>query len=73
MARTYELDLARNRLWAIIRDMLEFQQKHGGAARDAQYLDAVQVLHARYQDWMSSLDPWLQSDKLVSQQQILTQ
>jgi len=72
-AHTYELDVARARLWAIIRDMLEVQRQHGAAAQDTQYLDAAKVLYSRYQDWMRSLDPWLQSCELTSQQQILTQ
>ena len=72
-AHTYELDLARARLWAIIRDMLEFQSQHGAAVRDAKYLDAVEVLYSRYQAWMSSLDLSLRSSYLQSQQQILTQ
>jgi hypothetical protein len=72
-AHTYELDLARARLWAIIRDMLEFQSQHGAAVRDAKYLDAVEVLYSRYQAWMSSLVLSLRSSYLQSQQQILTQ
>jgi hypothetical protein len=73
-ARTCELELARARLGVIIRDMLELQKKHGAAAAgDRQYLEAAQAIHARYQDWMHSLEPWLRSCKIASQQQIITQ
>ena len=73
-ARTYELEEARARFLFIVRDMLELQNKHGAAAaRDSQYLEAAQAIHARYQDWTSSLEPWLQSCELASQQQIVLQ
>ena len=73
-ARTYELETARARLGVTVRDMLELQKKHGAAAAgDSQYLNAAQALYARYQDWMSSLDPLLQSCEFASQQQIIAQ
>lgn len=71
MAHTYESNIARARLWAIVRDMLDFQKKQGAAAMDTQYLDAVQAIYARYQDWMGSLDQRLRSRELVPQQHIL--
>lgn len=71
MARTYESNMARAQLWAIVRDMLDFQKKHGAPATDTQYLDAVQAIYARYQDWTSSLDQRLRSCELPPQQHIL--
>jgi hypothetical protein len=73
-ARTCELEMARARFWVIVRDMLELQKKHGVAvAGNSEYLEAAQAIYARYQDWMSSLEPWLRSCEIASQQQILTQ
>lgn len=73
LARTYDLNVARANLGAIIRDMLEFQKKHGAAAMGPDYLDAAQAIYAQYRDWMGSLEPRLQSCELASQQHLLLQ
>lgn len=72
-ARTDDLNMARAKLGIIMRDMLEFQQKHEAAAMNEQYMTAVHSLHIRYQDWMSSLKHGLQSCDVASQQHILLQ
>lgn len=72
-ARTDELNIARAELGVIMRDMLELQQKHGTAAMVAQYTNAAQLLHTRYQDWIGSLQRGLKSCEVASQQHILLQ
>lgn len=72
-ARTDDLNMARAELGVIIREMLEFQQKHGAAAINEQYINAAHSLHTRYQDWKSSLKHGLQSCDFASQQHILLQ
>jgi hypothetical protein len=68
-----EIITARARLDVIVRDMLELQQKLGTVCIDESYLQASRSLYNQYQDWMSSLEPRLQSCEIASQQHILLQ
>lgn len=72
-ARTYEINAARTRLGAIIREMLELQQKYANAPMDVEYLSEAQSLHVRYQEWLNTLEPCLRSCERASQQHILLQ
>jgi hypothetical protein len=72
-AYTDEIIVARARLNVVVRDMLQLQQELGTGLIDESYLQASQLLHGRYQDWMSSLEHRLQSCEIASQQHILLQ
>lgn len=72
-AHTDEIMAARAELSLIIRDMLELQQKLRDTRIDESYLQASQLLHRRYKDWMGSLEYGLQSCEMASQQHILLQ
>lgn len=72
-AHTYEINVARTRLGAIIRKMLELQQKYGNGPMDVQYLNEARSLHAQYQQWLDTLEPDLRSCERASQQHILLQ
>ncbi|KAI6808850.1 hypothetical protein KC340_g18296 [Hortaea werneckii] len=70
-AHTYEIQAARTRLGAIIREMLQLQRKCGNAPMDVEYLSEAQSLHVRYQEWLNTLEPCLRSCERASQQHIL--
>jgi hypothetical protein len=72
-AHTDEIMAARARLDVVVRDMVKLQQKLRTACIDESYLQASHSLHNRYQDWMSSLEPRLQTCEIASQQHILLQ